>query len=1282
MNADADPLSGMSPLQMALLARRVRESSEDLEIARREPIAIVGAGCRLPGGVDDLESFWELLRSGQEAIGEVPADRWDIEAYYDANPEAPGKMNCRYGAFLEHVDRFAAEFFGIAPREAASMDPQQRLLLEVAWEALENAGEMSPRLKGSRTGVFLGLSTNDYAQLELRCGDATRINPYSLSGASPNMLAGRLSYLLGLEGPSLVVDTACSSSLVAMHLACQSLRLGECRLAITGGVNLILTPELSIYMSKVGVLAPDGRAKVFDVAADGYVRGEGCGVLVLKRLSDAVADGNHMLALIRGSAVNQDGRSAGLVVPNGAAETAVVRGALANAGVGAEKIDYVEAHATGISLADLVELRSLADSLAPGDSARKPLTIGSLKANLGHLEAASGVAGVLKIVAALKHEAIPPLIHLSQTHHDVERNGWPFVFPTTTTPWPRSARPRLAGVSAFGFSGTNAHAILEEAPRMAAEQTEVDRPRHVLTLRAKSGAALRHLARRYADRLAYLPDGRLADACFTANTGRMPLRHRLAITAACTAEAQVALSRYAEGDVGPELVSGAAPRRAPALTLLLSGWLSGWINAGRFFDAAYPTFHQATDACAETARRYDLPSVAYRGRHEWGLFVFQFALLRLLRQWGVCPVAVAGEGVGKLVAACEAGVLQLDDAARLVVERQRIIAWLDREVLVARVAASADRVEDEIRRQGAPVYMASVRDAGEVVLAGTRAGAEALLARFVDQGISCSPAPTSFALQTPLADKRTAALDEVLESIRFGPAEMDMLDPARGETLAADTVRLASQWRKMLSSATHLPRVRHTACRDARGMLFDFGHGPGPDDSSNRAPSGNEAHGSNQIFAFGHGGDMVHSLIKSLGRLFVAGISVDWSAFDRPFPRQRIELPTYPFERRRHWVEPPAPPHGARSPNEAALSSAADSRESGPTHGNGRIVWRQKPHSAAVSWAPVRSPRRWLLLAGDHALIARVVEYLKIRGDLPIVLDTFGSPHKSDGDAMRFSIGQGDLPETLHREIFLGDAPRLIGVVDFRHIGCEGRGRNETAREDRPHGESKLGDVLEPLVAEMSRRGLAVPRRWIVTRGAVQAFDGQSSNLGEDHPWRPRSAPGSDHPWTSVACIDLDPRESADDLDALLDELLAKQHDRYVAVRDCARLVGHSGDWNASKQAMSDVVDGYDVRPQQAERDEPSLTEAVSRCASLVLGRDPGEPIAADVPLRDLGLDSLMAIRLTQDLSRIVGTKLPADFLGGQDTTGTLVARLRQRLGGSPPGESPPRMNRDHRRSS
>lgn len=499
------------------------------------------------------------MQDGVDTIAEVPSDRWDVDTFYDPALDTPGKMITRWGGFVDDVDQFDPNFFGLSLREAQRMDPQQRLVLEVAWEALEDAGLVPAKLAGSQTGVFIGISHSDHNRILYR--DLSGIDAYNGPDTYLCIAANRLSYLLNLQGPSMAIDTACSSSLVAVHLACQSLRSGESQLAIVGGVNLNLSPEEFIALSLLRVLSAGTRCKTFDSEADGYVRGEGCGIIVLKRLSDTLKDGDNILSIIKGSAVNHNGLSNGLTAPNGAAQQLVIRRALENAGVSPSEISYVETHGTATVLGDSLEVKSLKAVLMQNRTPNQPCLLGSVKPNIGHLEAAAGIASLIKVVLSLQHGELPPQLHFNQLHPYISLEGTTFSIPTEPQPWSAGSEQRLAGVSAFGFGGTNAHIVLEEAPVQTPAISEIERPMHLLTLSAKSEPALRELASRYQEFLVTHPTASLADVCFTANTGRSQFDYRLAVVADSTVQLGEQLGTFAAGRETLGLVSGKVTSR-------------------------------------------------------------------------------------------------------------------------------------------------------------------------------------------------------------------------------------------------------------------------------------------------------------------------------------------------------------------------------------------------------------------------------------------------------------------------------------------------------------------------------------------------------------------------------------------------------------------------------------------------------------------------------------------------------------------------------------------------
>ena len=669
----------LSPIKRALIEqRRLKARIEALERWRAEPIAVIGLGCRFPGGGDGPAAFWRMLRDRVDGVTTIPGDRWDVDAWFDPDPDAPGKISTRFGGFLQGIDQFDAHFFGISPREAATMDPQQRLFLEVGWEALEHAGLAPDRLRGTPTGVFVGVTASDYYQLYATRGALEDIDAYVATGNSHSVTSGRLAYVLGLQGPAISVDTACSSSLVAVHLACDSLRAGGCRQAIAGGVNVILALENFISLSKARMMAPDGRCKAFDAAADGFVRSEGCGVVVLKRLSDAQADGDRVLAVIRGTAMNQDGRSHGLTAPNGPSQQAVIRAALANAGLAASAVGYVEAHGTGTALGDPIEVQSVGTVLGEGRTPDQPLRLGSVKTNLGHLESAAGVAGLIKAVLALQHREIPGQLHFVHPSPHIPWDQYPFLsVPTTTLAWESADGLRIAGVSAFGFSGTNVHMVLEEAPEPEALLPVPERPVHLLALSGKTPTALHALVDAMARRLAPGGDS-LADICWSSNTARAALPHRVAVRASSAADMRIHLERFAAQQPEEAVTAGtAAEDAAPRVLFTFPDRLSGM---GRQLYDTEPAFRRALvecDALLQDRLQPGLVQVMYPAAgqpppREQGayagpiLFAIEYALAMLWQSWGIRPAAVLGRGVGEYAAATVAGVFRLQDALALV----------------------------------------------------------------------------------------------------------------------------------------------------------------------------------------------------------------------------------------------------------------------------------------------------------------------------------------------------------------------------------------------------------------------------------------------------------------------------------------------------------------------------------------------------------------------------------------------------------------------------------------
>ncbi|GAB1543388.1 hypothetical protein NUACC21_60620 [Scytonema sp. NUACC21] len=894
------------------------DANRDIE---REAIAIIGMGCRFPHAKDP-EAFWHLLHSQMDAITEVPEARWNVNTFYDSNPATPGKMVTRWGGFLDQVDQFDPLFFGISPREAQRMDPQQRLLLEVAWEALENAGIAPDKLAGSQTGVFIGISTNDYSRLQFE--DYAQIDAYAGTGNAFSITANRLSYLLDLRGPSLAVDTACSSSLVAVHLACQNLRHGECNMALAGGVNLILSPELNITFSKAQMMSADGRCKTFDANADGYVRGEGCGVVLLKRLSDAVRDGDNILALIRGSAINQDGRSNGLTAPNGPSQQAVIRQALKNALVAPEEINYVETHGTGTSLGDPIEVDSLKVVLMPNRSKNEPCAIGSVKANIGHLEAAAGIASLIKVVLALQHEEIPAQLHVNQLNPHISLEGTSLFIPKKGQPWFAGSKRRLAGLSSFGFGGTNAHVVLEEPPLPTKADINVDvpsgqeqseRPLHLLTLSAKSDRALQSLVQSYQGFLETHPQVSLADVCFTANTGRSHFSHRLAIVTESTVQLQAALSAFLSGKQVPELVSGQVhSTNRPKIVFLFTGQGSQYPNMGRQLYETQPIFRQTLDRCDELLRPYlELPllSVLYpkagitspldeTAYTQPALFALEYALFQLWLSWGIVPDAVMGHSLGEYVAACVAGVFSLENALKLVALRSRLMQSLPHNGEMAVVFAPYERVASAVAPYEEQVAIAAVNGPENTVISGVREQVQLVAEELKSEGGLVQPMQVSHAFHSQLVDPILNEFESLAATIKFHSPNIALISNLTGKMFQPGEIPDASYWRRHMRSAVQFQKGIDTLIEQGCELFVELGPQPTLLGMGKRClPKGIGT----WLPSLQKDRDNWQTLLNSASTLYVKGVDADWTGFDGGYRRCRIPLPTYPFERHRYWFE-------------------------------------------------------------------------------------------------------------------------------------------------------------------------------------------------------------------------------------------------------------------------------------------------------------------------------------------------------------------------------------------
>ncbi|EAZ91778.1 type I polyketide synthase [Crocosphaera chwakensis] len=893
---------------------------------QRQEIAIIGVGCRFPGAKNS-EEFWQLLKTGQDVISEVPLQRWNIEKYYHQNPEIPGRMNTRWGGFLSNIDQFDAHFFGISPRECQHIDPQQRLMLEVAWEALEDGGIIPETLSGTQTGVFLGLTNQDYQRLLYQHID--HCDAYYSTGTSGAIASNRLSYLLNLQGPSFTVDTACSSSLVAVHLACQSLKQQESDLAIAGAVNLIITPEQTVAFSKTRMMAPDGRCKTFDSSANGYVRSEGCGIVVLKRLEDAMQDGDRIHGIIRGTAINQDGLSQGLTAPNGLAQQQVIRQALANAGVKPSEISYVETHGTGTALGDPIEVRSLKKVLMEGRNPDQTCWLGSVKTNIGHLESAAGMAGLIKTILCLQKREIPPVLHFKELNPYISLKNSTFSIPTTCEPWSVEGS-RIAGVSSFSFGGTNGHVIVEEVSVLESREqgkgsgeNYFERLLHLLTLSTKTEKGLGHLVQDYCTYLQSHQDLSLGNICFSANTGRSrrdplggaPFQYRLAIVS----ESTEGLTQQLQGLIRGEMVTGCfggqvTEENDPKIVFLFTGQGSQYVNMGRELYESCSFFRNIIDECNEILKAYldkDLVNILYKeiGNSlldqtiytQPALFSIEYALAKLWQFWGVDPTVVMGHSVGEYVAACIAGVFSLKDGLKLIAARGRLMQSLPQNGSMVAVLATLEKIEPMINSYQDKVAIAAINGSNSLVISGEKEAINSIIKNLDEQNIKTKQLTVSHAFHSPLMQPILAEFKELAQEISYQLPQISIISNVTGKPITEEIAK-ADYWVNHIISPVNFKDSVETLLEGDYNTFLEIGAKPillgmsrGIVENKNQSicylPSLRPSNSNWQ------------QMLESLAKLSIQGYEINWYHFDQDYQRHRVSIPTYPWQRSRYWFE-------------------------------------------------------------------------------------------------------------------------------------------------------------------------------------------------------------------------------------------------------------------------------------------------------------------------------------------------------------------------------------------
>ncbi|WP_406365860.1 type I polyketide synthase [Streptomyces sp. NBC_01546] len=1156
--------------------QRTRRQLREAEEQQHEPVAIVAMGCRFPGGIASPDDLWQLVDSGRDAVSLFPDGRgWDMDALYDPEPGTPGKTYCREGGFLHDAGEFDADFFKISPREARDTDPQQRLLLEVSWEAIERAGIDPTSLKGSRTGVFAGVVYHDYPG-----GGGT--------GGLASVASGRVAYSLGLEGPAVTVDTACSSSLVALHLAVQSVRTGECTLALAGGVTVMASPDSFVGFSQDRGLAPDGRCKSFAAAADGTTWSEGAGMVLVERLSEARRLGHPVLAVIRGSAMNSDGASNGLTAPNGPSQQRVIQQALASGRLTAADVDAVEAHGTGTTLGDPIEAQALIAAYGRERPADQPLWLGSFKSNIGHAQAAAGIGGVIKMVLAMHHGVLPRTLHVDAPSPNVDWSAGSVRLLTEPIAWPDRGRAKRAGVSSFGLSGTNVHVIVEEAPSPEAPNPEAPAPeaaasdssvqdvsRHLpFLVSARRPEALGAQAARLADHVDAHPLHPLADTAWSLATTRAALEHRAVVVAGSRTDLTRSLRALAaDPDLpAPGTVTGAA--RPDALSaVLFTGQGAQRPGMGRELHAAHPVFAHAFDeAVAALDAHLDTPlrdtmwgedgePLADTGRAQPALFAFEVALYRLIESWGIRPDFLAGHSIGELAAAHVSGVLTLPDAARLVAARGRLMRDLPQGGAMVALEATEDEVEPLLT---ATTGIAALNGPRAVVVSGDETGALAIAEHFNALGRKTKRLAVSHAFHSPLMEPMLAGFRAVAETIAYGTARIPIVSTVTGELAGADDLASADYWvRHVRASVRFADAVRLLADKGVHTFLElgpDAALTPLGPDCLGEGTEG--ADGPVFTAALRRGRPEDRELAGAVALAHTRGVHVDWAAYFEaaagPRPH-RVDLPTYAFQRRNYWAQQPDPQATTGSAGDPGESQFWDAVEREDSAGLAErlgldpaalapvlpalTTWRAGRRETAavdalryrVAWAPVADPTPaapldgdWLVLhtAGQRPLAALLADALTTRGAAPVLRETGGARRPV-------------LPEALPA------AP--AGVLSLLAL-------DDTPHPEHPALSQGLADTVA-LLQELAERESTAPV-WCLTQGAVATDDADLvSRPAQTAVWGLGAALALETPGTWGGLVDLPADAEAEPADTVAGAAAER-----VALRVCDTLSGATGE--------------------------------------------------------------------------------------------------------------------------
>ncbi|GDY50742.1 hypothetical protein SVIO_013650 [Streptomyces violaceusniger] len=1305
-----------------------------------EPIAIVAMSCRFPGEVRTPEDLWQLLLAGREVLTEFPADRgWDLDTLYGPDPDEHGKSYVREGGFLEGAGDFDPKFFGISPREAVAMDPQQRLLLETSWEAFERAGIDPTLLRGSQTGVFVGSNGQDYGT-SLRRAAAEHIEGHLVTSSAASVVSGRISYTFGFEGPAVTVDTACSSSLVALHLAAQSLRQGECTLALAGGVTVMSTPELFVEFSRQRGLAADGRCKAFAAAADGTGWGEGVGLLLLERLSDARRNGHQVLAVVRGSAVNQDGASNGLTAPSGPSQQRVIRAALANARLSAADVDMVEAHGTGTALGDPIEAQALLATYGQGRSGERPLWLGSIKSNIGHTQAAAGVAGVIKSVLAMRDGVLPRTLHIDEPSPHVDWSAGAVELLTAPMAWPETGRPRRAGVSSFGVSGTNAHVILEQGPMESDAATDAtSEPSSVVpwVVSARSDAGLRDQAARLLSMVGEEAGPASVDVGLSLVTTRAVFERRAVVLGGDRTALVSGLTALTEGREATGVVRGSATGSSDRFALVFPGQGSQWVGMAAGLLESSPVFAERMGECAAALAPFvewslldvlgDAAALERVDVVQPVLWAVMVSLAELWRSYGVEPAAVIGHSQGEIAAACVAGALSLEDAAKVVALRSKALRALSGLGGMVSVSLPVEAVRERLAAWGERLSVAAVNGPSAVVVSGDADALDELLAACEADEVRARRVPVDYASHCAHVETVEDELQRTLAGIAPRSSSVPFYSTVTAGAL--DTRELdAGYWYRNLRQTVRFDETVRALLTDGFDMFIEASAHPvltmGVEQTA-------QDHGTH-ITAVGslrrdEGG--LDRFATSLAEAYVGGASVDWAAMFAGTGARRVDLPTYAFQHQRYWVEPSAvagdvSSAGLTSADHPLLGAATALPDSDGWLLTGRLSLRTHPWLAehtvlGRALLPASAFAELALRAGDAAGCDRVEELtleaplaLPEQGALQVQL-TVGGPEEGGGRPVRVyarTEDTADRPWTRYASGMLvhsratspnpgvdlsiwppTDAEAVDTAGFYERLADSGVAYGPIFRGVRAvwrRGDELFAEVVLPEEArgEVSRFGIHPALLDTALQPGLAPLSGDADGIRLPFLWSGVSLHATGASTLRVRLT----REGTDTLSALVadpagtpvatvDALVA----RPVTEEQFAAATADPGAdrperATAVRRARAQAAPGAEetslrqrlLRVGDAER-ERMVLRTVQDQAATVLGHSTPDAVEPEISFKEHGFDSLTAVELRNRLNAATGERLPATVVFDYPTPAALAEYLRAELLGLREGDAP-----------